>query len=161
MLTLGIDPGLSGAVAALDLPNKRLVTTAIPTFEVNGKRSVDHRALFLWLRNFEHAEMGLVEQVSAMPKQGVVSMFSFGSAYGACQMGLAAIGIPWRRVPPGEWKKALAVPADKDASRMRASQLLPWAAAEWSRKKDHNVAEAALIALYAVNASLTPPEKNK
>lgn len=151
-LTLGIDPGLSGAVAALDLPNQRFVALPIPTFEVSGKRSIDDRALFDWLKDYDHADEAMLEHVHAFPGQGVVSMFNFGTAFGACRMGLAAIGVPYRLIKPAVWKSALAVPADKDGARMRATQLMPWAAAAWSRKKDHNVAEAALLAYYAAKS---------
>lgn len=149
MLTVGIDPGLSGALAALDIPNQRFVALPIPTFEVGGKRSIDDRALFNWLIDFDHADSAVLEHVHAFPGQGVVSMFNFGTAFGACRMALAASGVPYSLVRPAVWKSALGVPADKDGARMRATQLMPWCASAWSRKKDHNVAEAALLAFYA------------
>lgn len=148
---LGVDPGLSGAVAWMSPDAEFMEVHDIPTWQVNGKRVIDYGALAALITPAveTYTEMGVVEHVHAMPKQGVTSSFSFGTAFGACCMAVAASGVPWRLVRPNEWKQKLRVPRDKDAARMVATQLMPWAAQHWRLKKDHNKAEAALLAYYA------------
>ena len=149
MKTLGLDPGLSGAIAVLDVENHRVLVSDTPVLEINGKRFVDMNALADWVAQFDDIGMAYVEHVHAMPKNGVVSMFNFGMAFGAGCMAVAAAGHPWRLVKPNIWKKALSLPQGKDAARLVATQLMPWAQAQWSRKMDHNRAEAALLAYLA------------
>jgi hypothetical protein len=155
MLTLGIDPGLSGAVAALDLAARRFVAIETPTFEIaksggKGKRrEVDDRQLVEWIKQFSHADFVVIEKVSSMPKQGVASTFSFGVAYGVYRGAIAGLGVPWQSVVPRVWKSYFKLSDDGELSRKRATELMPWAAAAWPYKKDHNVAEAALLAYYA------------
>jgi crossover junction endodeoxyribonuclease RuvC len=151
-MILGIDPGLSGALAFMD--DNKLSVFDIPTFEItrNGKkkRQIDLQILLgiLEERNFD-LEHAYLENVGAMPGQGVSSMFQMGRGYGQIEMGLAAAGIPVTYITPQVWKKALAVPKDKDGARQRASQLMPQHADNWPLKKHDGRAEAALIALYA------------
>jgi crossover junction endodeoxyribonuclease RuvC len=148
----GLDPGLAGALffldpsnpangEAVDLPVHMLLRGA------KKKRELDIAGLIgiLAVRRITHA---FVEQVGAMPGQGVSSVFAFGKTYGAILGVIAARGIPLTLVPPVRWKRALHVPRAKDAARARASQLLPQAADQWRLKKHDGRAEAALIALY-------------
>lgn len=151
-MILGIDPGLSGALAFMD--DKELLIYDVPTFEItrNGKkkRQIDLQILLSIMQNKDlgttHA---FLEHVNAMPGQGVSSMFQMGRGYGQIEMGLAAAGIPVTYITPQVWKKALSVPKDKDGARQRASQLMPQWAHNWPLKKHDGRAEAALIALYA------------
>jgi crossover junction endodeoxyribonuclease RuvC len=151
-LILGVDPGLSGALALYDVQGQLLAEVFdMPTVDagVGSKRVVDESTL-AWridacAKRIKHA---FVEKVGAMPGQGVTSMFSFGCSYGIVRGIIAANFIPITLVTPQSWKKALGVPASKDGARARASQLLPAASPNWSRVKDDGRAEASLIALY-------------
>ena len=151
-MIVGIDPGLSGALFFLDL--NRLSAGEAVDLPVHllmrggkKKREVDVSGLIEILagRRLEHV---FLEQVSAMPGQGVSSVFAFGKTYGVILGVVAAHAIPLTLVAPAVWKRALGVPKAKDGARARASQLLPEAAAQWRLKKHDGRAEAALIALY-------------
>jgi crossover junction endodeoxyribonuclease RuvC len=97
-------------------------------------------------RQLTHA---FVEQVGAMPGQGVSSTFAFGKAFGIILGVLAARSVPLTLVPPVRWKRAMGVlKGSKDGCRARASQLLPAAAHQWPLRRHDGRAEAALIALY-------------
>lgn len=146
---LGIDPGKTGALAFY------LHTAGVPELEVVdvplAGGEIDDAALAALIRTRLTARWishCFIERASAGPAGGRVSMFNYGSTYGVLRGVVAACGIPMTRVTPQSWKKALQVQADKDAARARASQLLPAFTAIWARVKDHNRAEAALIALY-------------
>ena len=157
---VGIDPGLSGAVALFD-PHPihaehselRLQIIDMPLHEIKvaGKkrRQLDLYQLARWF-DLKAADMrhAFIESVHAMPKQGVSSSFSFGFAAGAVQGIVAASFVPMTLVSPRQWKAAMKLSADKDASRRLASQRLPAFAHLWARAKDDGRAEAALLALY-------------
>jgi crossover junction endodeoxyribonuclease RuvC len=151
-MLLGVDPGLSGALFFLD-PACPLTGEAVdlPTHMLTRggkkKREVDIAGLIgiLAARSITHA---FVEQVGAMPGQGVSSVFAFGKTFGILLGIIAARSIPLTLVPPVRWKRAMHVPKDKDSARARASQLLPSAANQWPLRKHDGRAEAALIALY-------------
>jgi crossover junction endodeoxyribonuclease RuvC len=146
---LGIDPGISGALALcrdeqwtlLDMP----IAGDVKHHEINGPE------LCRWLR--EHSpDFVFVEFAAARPGQGVTSMFRFGCSYGAIKMALAACGVPYSVITPGKWKPAVGIQtgADKEASRQRALQLFPGQAANLARKKDHARADAMLLAYFGV-----------
>ena len=151
-VVLGIDPGLSGALAFLDagidvdvvdMPTLRLSRSGKARRELdlaNLARLIDERAT-----SIRHA---FVELAGARPGQGVASMFSFGRSYGAILGILSANFLPITTVAPGRWKRALSVPAAKDGARARASELLPRAAHHWPLTSHAGRAEAALIALW-------------
>lgn len=164
MRVLGIDPGLSGAVACLD-SDGALDLRDMPALAIqrNGKakREVDAAILADMIEGFTRDPFGLrievaayVEQVGAMPGQGVSSMFAFGQSFGVVLGVLAALEVPVTRVPPATWTRALGVAKGDDAGRRRASELLPQHAHFWARKKDHGRADAALIALFGHRAQL-------
>ena len=148
-MILGIDPGLSGAIAYID--NDELLIWDIPTFEItrNGKnkRQIDLQKLLAILKLWP-VEKAYLESVNAMPGQGVSSMFQMGRGFGQIEMALAACNIPVTYITPQVWKKSLQVPKDKDGARQRASQLMQQWAHNWPLKKHDGRAEAALIALY-------------
>ncbi|MBB6254110.1 hypothetical protein [Nitrospirillum iridis] len=147
-VVIGIDPGLSGAIAVLS-PDGALVVHDMPTHRLT-RTELDLPALahiFDGLAK-EAAPVAFLERVGAMPGQGVSSMFKFGTCFGALQGLLAAHFIPVTLVTPQSWKRAMGCPAGKDAARARASQLLPRQAGLWPLKKHDGRAEAALIALY-------------
>lgn len=153
---IGIDPGLSGAIAVL---GEMIFVWDMPTNTVSrnnkSKRELDTAVLMKMLVQAKVENPGIgatIEQATAMPKQGVSSVFSFGQSYGAVLGVLAGLGIPVTKVHPRVWKKAMRVNSGKDGSRARASELLPNCADMWERKKDDGRAEAALIALYGMGA---------
>jgi len=150
-MIIGVDPGLSGAVATLILHAKYLSISDMPTFELtrNGKkkREIDCSHLAGIFEGDCVPDVWL-EQVGAMPGQGTSSMFAFGQTVGIIKGIVATLQYPLHLVTPQVWKKALKVPADKDGARLVASRLMPWAADEWLLKKHDGRAEAALIAYY-------------
>jgi crossover junction endodeoxyribonuclease RuvC len=153
-LFVGIDPGLSGALAFRS--GDELKTFSMPTITKSKgtRRVLDLTALTNIIddqtKNQSRVRV-FIERVSAMPKQGVASMFAFGEAYGAIKGIVAAHFLPVTLVTPVTWKAKLKVSKNKDDARYRASQLMPRFAHLWSRHKDDGVAEAALIAYYGQN----------
>jgi len=153
-LVLGVDPGLSGALAFYAPASGEVEVFDMPTHVITQgqrrtQRSVldDHQLAALIRDRAHRVKLAVVEEVSAGPKQGATSMFRFGEAYGAARLAVVAAGIPLELVRPSVWKRVMRVSADKDSSRRRASQLIPSASELWSRKKDDGRAEAALLAL--------------
>lgn len=152
MLTIGVDPGMSGAIAIVE--KDRLVQVFdMPTVEmsVNGKakRRISPEMLVSEIGMYaQHASAVYIERVTAMPGQGVTSMFAFGEALGLVRGVFAGLLVPQTLVLPQVWKRALKVPTGKDGSRAMAAQLWPLNASEFKRVKDDGRAEAALIALW-------------
>lgn len=159
MIVAGADPGLSGAVAFFDTVTGALTVHDMPTHALsrNGKakRELDMVELAR-LVDAAGAGHAYIEQVGAMPGQGVSSVFAFGLAYGALRMAFAASFIPTTLVSPAVWKRALGAPAEKDGARARASQLLPQHAGLWTLKKHDGRAEAALLAVYGARKLAAP-----
>lgn len=149
---LGIDPGLSGAMA-LYADDYALIID-IPTISVkinnSTKRQIDAYQLGNWLdirRN--QISKAVIESVSAMPQQGVTSTFNFGFTAGVIQGAVAANAIPMVLVRPNVWKRAFGLLGqDKDASRATASRIAPHAAHNWPLKKHDGRAESFLLAVY-------------
>jgi crossover junction endodeoxyribonuclease RuvC len=148
---LGIDPGIRGGlaiVAVADGVAPQLIDAInIPVVGVGAKERVDAIAIRAWVAQYSprHA---LLERAQAMPKQGASSGFKYGRAVGAIEAAITLCAIPLTIVEPSIWKKFHSLyAADKESSRQRALQLFPAAHALLARKKDHGLAEAALIAL--------------
>lgn len=150
-MLVGIDPGLSGAVAWLSDHGHLIEVRDLPVAKANGKSELMPAALADLLRERMpiHA---FVERVAARPGAGVSGMFNFGRGYGQIEGVLAALGVPVTLVTPAKWKAALRIPADKSAARLRAAQLWPGLAGTFSRVKDDGRAEASLIGLYGAHA---------
>jgi len=148
-VVIGIDPGLTGAVARVH--GDELQVSDMPILEVNRKRTVSAVQLADLLREIRTPGCQVViERVAARPGQGVVSMFSFGQSYGVVIGVVAALDIPMSFITPQEWRKGMRVaPGGKDASRQRILELKPECSQLFSRKRDHGRADAALIAIYA------------
>lgn len=151
-LVIGIDPGVSGAVAILE-QEKLVMVFDMPMVEIKVgkamKRRVSAEMLADELRLYANAgAVAWIEKVSAMPGQGVSSMFAFGEAYGLARGVLAGLGVPCHAVTPMQWKKGMGLNQGKDASRAKAAQIWPMQAGEFKRVKDDGRAEAALIALW-------------
>jgi len=143
-MILGIDPGLDGGLAIIDGSAIELLET-IPTQTKSGfiKRQVDAEKLSNILRVYPDLVCYL-EGVASRPGQGVASVFSFGDTYGAIRGVLGALNIPVYTVSPSKWKKALEV-SSKEDSLKASKDLFP---SVQFKKKDHNIAEALLIAYY-------------
>jgi len=151
MITLGIDPGLSGALAFFNADAGHLSIIDMPTVELkrNGKTkrevSAAQLAEFIRMGNVDHA---YVEKVNAMPGQGVSSVFSFGRSTGMIEGVLAALKIRTTLVQPQVWQKAVGQRPGKDGSRQRAADLFPIYANLFSRVMDNGRSDAALISWY-------------
>jgi len=150
--TVGIDPGLSGAIAILN-QGALVGVFDIPTMAKGGsgkvRYEVDPSGMYRFLRASLAADLSvkaLLERTNAMPGQGVASMFSMGDSYGCCRSVLACSGIPFVTVLPAVWKKHFGLSSDKEQSRALAIKLFP--GAELHLKKHNDRAEALLMARY-------------
>lgn len=150
-MILGVDPGLSGALAFFDPSKGLLIVRDMPTVDVvrNGKhkREISPQMLANLVRE-HNVTAAFVERVGAMPGQGVSSVFSFGRSLGIVEGVLAALELSTTIIPPQTWQKAVGVRGGKDGSRARAAELFPRDAAQFARKKDDGRADAALIAWF-------------
>jgi crossover junction endodeoxyribonuclease RuvC len=151
MRVLGIDPGASGALVVVD-NGKISDLIDMPVLNVKrgsrAVREVNAPALGAIVASLQPIDTAMLEQVGAMPGQGVSSMFAFGRAVGVVEGVLGALQIPYTRVPPQEWQRAMRVRGGKDGARERAMALFPVRAADFARKKDDGRADASLIAAY-------------
>jgi crossover junction endodeoxyribonuclease RuvC len=141
---LGIDPGVSGAVAFY-FPSapERIAVEDVPV--AGGEISTPHLASMI--RRYAPT-MAVIERVQAFRGQGVVSMFNFGRSYGDVRGVIGALNIPLHLVTPQKWKKHFSLSSDKDQSRLLAIRLFPSVAEHFKLKKHDGRAEAALIARY-------------
>lgn len=154
MLIFGIDPGISGAISIFK-NNKFVEVLDMPTM-IDGKknkRQVNGAQFAHIIKEYSNGYDGemsvIVEQVNAMPGQGVTSMFNFGQSFGVIKGVCSALNIPIYFVRPLKWKKYFdLVKTHKDASRTKAVQIYPHISDKISRKKDSNKADAILIASY-------------
>ncbi len=140
MTYVGIDPGAKGAFAMLDTGTVDVLPLDMEEFTA-AMRRLDPKQTRV-----------VLEHVSAMPGQGVVSMFSFGTGWGRIMGVLDALRIPYELVRPQKWKKAFSVTGDKNSSIAVAKRLFPGIdlhRTERSRKDDDGLAEALLMAEYA------------
>lgn len=149
MTCIGIDPGASGAIVILGPDGAPAEWHAMPVLKTGSATRVNAAALAALLRPHTGAH-AYVEQVGAMPGQGVASMFSFGHSAGVLSGVLGALGLPVTMVTPQVWKKraGIASGSDKDAARSRAIQLWPaWRALD-AKGRGQALADAALIARF-------------
>ena len=153
MRVIGIDPGLSGAIAILE-NNKVLGIFDMPVMAEGkkNKRQLNSSQLANIIKeNTKNVEetVVIVEQVNAMPGQGVTSMFNFGQSFGILKGICAAMQLPIYFVRPAKWKKYFnLINAEKDASRTRAIEIFPYYSSNLSKKKDSNKSDAILIASF-------------
>jgi crossover junction endodeoxyribonuclease RuvC len=151
---IAVDPGLDGAVALRD--RHYVAVMDLPTHVARGgkRRSLDLVGLNGMLQATFSAGrdvIALIEDVHAMPKQGVTSVFTFGRTFGELRGVLVTLGARVLMVRPTAWKRGVGLPpkADKDAARAMAVERNPDLAHMLKRKKDHNRAEAVLMSQYA------------
>ena len=153
MKIIGIDPGLSGAIAVLE-KNKVLNIFEMPVMSEGkkNKRQLNSAQLVKLLKeNISDGEevFVVVEQVNAMPGQGVTSMFNFGQTFGAIKGICAALGLPIFFVRPSKWKKHFElINSSKDASRTKVIEMYPSLSDNLAKKKDVNKSDAILIARF-------------
>ena len=155
MLIIGIDPGISGAICffqngeisdVIDMPsmadgkkNKRQINSQQVFNEISER-----------IINIPRKEIIVViEQVSAMPGQGVTSMFNFGQSFGVLKGICSAMQLSMYFVRPAKWKKYFnLINSQKDASRTKAIEIFPYFSRQLSKKKDSNKADAILISSF-------------
>ena len=154
MKIIGIDPGLNGAIAILE-DNKVLDILDMPVMSEGkkNKRQLNSAQLVKYIKdNLDEKSKEIVvvvEQVNAMPGQGVTSMFNFGQTFGAIKGICAALGLPIFFVRPAKWKKYFGlINSSKDASRTKAIEMYPSISEQLSKKKDVNKSDAILIARF-------------
>ena len=153
MKIIGIDPGLSGAIAILE-NNKvwAIFDSPVMSEGKKNKRQLNSALLVTLLKeniNKEEEVAVVVEQVNAMPGQGVTSMFNFGQTFGALKGICAALELPIYFVRPSKWKKHFElINSSKDASRTKAIEMYPKLSNQLSKKKDVNKSDAILIARF-------------
>ena len=154
MLVIGIDPGISGSICFFE-DGKILEVIEMPVMtegkknkkQVNGAQIYNE---FLKRINKKDDQIRVViEQVSAMPGQGVTSMFNFGQSFGILKGICSAMQLPMFFVRPARWKKYFnLINSEKDASRTKAIEIFPYFSSNLAKKKDSNKADAILIASY-------------
>ena len=153
MKIIGIDPGLSGGIAILD--NKKVLSIFDMPVMAEGKknkRQLNSAQLVAILKeNIKSDEevAVIVEQVNAMPGQGVTSMFNFGQTFGAIKGVCAALELPIFFVRPSKWKKHFdLINSSKDSSRTKVIEMYPTLSNHLAKKKDVNKSDAILIARF-------------
>ena len=162
MYIIGIDPGISGAICFFE-DGKIIDVIEMPTMSEGkkNKRQVNGNQLFNEIKsrlNYSNKEFAsvVVEHVTAMPGQGVTSMFNFGQSYGVIKGICSAMQLPIHFVRPTKWKKYFnLINSSKDASRSRAIEIFPKVSEKLKRKKDINKADAILISSYYYNTYKT------
>ena len=145
---VGADPGQTGAFAVVTTDGVLIDLAPMPADDTGVMPAVVGTILADWNDRL-NIVAACVEKVHAMPKQGTASTFKFGTSYGIILGALGTLNIPTTLVTAPAWKKAMGLSKDKDQSRRMASDLWPWWAARFARKKDDGLAEAALIAEHA------------
>ena len=160
MRIIGIDPGLSGAIAILeDNKVKEVFDMPVMSDGKKNKRQLNSAQLVKILKDNIKDDANtvmVVEQVNAMPGQGVTSMFNFGQTFGAIKGICAALGLPIFFVRPSKWKKHFElINSSKDSSRTKAIEMYPNLSNQLAKKKDVNKSDAILIARFFAETRLT------
>ena len=153
MILIGIDPGVSGALSVYE--HKKLIEVLdMPTMSEGkkNKKQINSAQLSLEIKkriNGSDENAVVIEHVTAMPGQGVTSMFNFGQSFGVIKGICSALNLPVYFVRPVKWKKHFnLIGSSKDASRTKAIEMFPSFSDNMARKKDANKADAILIGRY-------------
>ncbi|MGN7867761.1 hypothetical protein [Paracoccus sp. 22332] len=141
MNILGIDPGRNGALAILDTDSLQVVTHDMP---------VDIPGLHDLIAGLPEIRVCCLEQIHAGPQMARRTIGVMFEGFGVLKGALSWRSIPVQTVRPSVWKAALNIPADKTASRRRASEFFPDCADQWVRARDDGRAEAAMLAWYGL-----------
>tara|TARA_B100001027_G_scaffold206216_1_gene169606 strand:+ start:766 stop:1263 length:498 start_codon:yes stop_codon:yes gene_type:complete len=158
MIIVGIDPGIAGAICFFSNGNV-IDVIDMPTMAEGkkNKKQVNGRQIFNEIKSIKSRFLNenisvVVEQVSAMPGQGVTSMFNFGQSFGVIKGICSAMELPIYYVRPAKWKKYFnLINSEKDASRTKVIEMFPKISHKLSRKKDNNKADSILIAKFFEN----------
>ena len=154
-MIIGIDPGISGSICFFE-NGKIIDVIEMPTMnegkknkrQVNGSQIYNEISKRIIKEKNQDIRV-VVEQVSAMPGQGVTSMFNFGQSFGILKGICSAMQLSMYFVRPAKWKKYFnLINSEKDASRTRAIEIFPYFSSQLSKKKDSNKADAILIASF-------------
>ena len=155
MMIIGIDPGISGSICFFE-DGKIIDVIEMPTMtdgkknkrQVNGSQI--YNEILKRINKIEKQNIRvIIEQVSAMPGQGVTSMFNFGQSFGILKGICSAMQLPMYFIRPAKWKKYFSlINSQKDASRTKAIEMFPSFSSQLSKKKDSNKADAILIASF-------------
>ena len=140
MTTIGIDPGVNGGIAWIT--DGKPCVEKMPDTLQDLWELLENIAINAQLDNLKiHAYL---EQVSSSPQMGVKSAFTFGNGFGHLEMALTAAGIPFERVRPQVWQKALGclTKGDKNITKRKAQEMFP------GIKVTHVTADSLLIAHY-------------
>ena len=158
MLIIGIDPGISGAICFFEEGQvKEIIDMPVMADGKKNKRQINgpqiYNEILRRINKFQKKDIIVViEQVSAMPGQGVTSMFNFGQSFGVLKGICSAMQISMHFVRPAKWKKYFGlIKTEKDASRTKVIEIFPYISSQLSRKKDSNKADAVLIASFFYN----------
>jgi len=155
MLIIGIDPGISGSICFI-IDGRILDVVEMPTMTEGkkNKKQVNGSQIYNEIKDrTEKIDKNdikvVIEQVSAMPGQGVTSMFNFGQSFGILKGICSAMQLPMYFVRPAKWKKYFnLINSEKDASRTKAIEIFPYFSSNLAKKKDSNKADAILIASF-------------
>jgi hypothetical protein len=158
-LILGIDPGFTGALALYDSATSHLVAAIdMPLAHqslLNGPQrpTIDASMILCLIRPYQsEIVLAVLEKVSAMPGQGVSSMFRFGEGFGVIQGIIHALNIRLLMPPPAVWKSQMKVTADKKSSLAKVRKEFPEQAHIFARQKDNGRAEALLLAMFGARS---------
>jgi len=145
---IGVDPGVTGAVAAVDDRGDFVDSFDVPTFKIGKRACIEPKTLVEMIEEIPGTISRVcIEEPGPRPGEGVCSSFTSGRAFGVLLGVFVAMQAPVVLVKPAKWKKVYGLSGDKEQSRAEAILMFP--EARLSRKKDHNMAEALLIADYA------------
>ena len=158
MLIIGIDPGISGAICFFEEGQvKEIIDMPVMADGKKNKRQINgpqvYNEILKRINNFPKKDiMVVIEQVSAMPGQGVTSMFNFGQSFGVLKGICSAMQLSMFFIRPAKWKKYFGlIKTEKDASRTKVIEIFPYISSELSKKKDSNKADAVLISSFFYN----------
>ena len=159
MKIIGIDPGLSGAIAVMhDKKVMNMYDMPVMAEGKKNKRQLNSSQLVNIIKeniNEDEDTIVVVEQVNAMPGQGVTSMFNFGQTFGAIKGVCAALRLPIFFVRPSKWKKHFElINSSKDASRTKVIEMYPTLSDQLAKKRDVNKSDAVLIAKFYFETKL-------
>lgn len=155
LLIIGIDPGVSGALAVIKLHEKVTLQGVydLPTYTLKvgqkNRKRLDLGKLALLIEAYSDAKFAIIEDVQSMSSDGHLGAFTFGFATGAVHGVLATLGIKIEKIKPQVWKSAMGLDSDKSKSIGLAIKLLPESKKFLTHKNDHGKAEAILLALFA------------
>ena len=155
MMIIGIDPGVSGSICFFK-DGQIIDVIEMPTMNEGKKNKKQVNGSQIYNEIFKRIDRDVttntrvvIEHVTAMPGQGVTSMFNFGQSFGILKGICSAMQLPMYFVRPAKWKKYYGlINSEKDASRTRAIEMFPYFSSQLSKKKDSNKADAILIASF-------------